>query len=176
SAQDELEENSVTIVPNAVRAENFPVQQADLQLAAEIGLPEDTVTIGYISSMVEYEGIDTLIDAFKLASRNTTKSMCLLLVGDGDYLPELKKRVDDNGIANVYFTGRVPHEEVLRYYGLIDLFVVPRKPSAVADLVTPLKPFEAFSTGRAVVLSDVDALQEIADQSGAVEMFRAGDA
>src|SRR5699024_5170052 len=87
SAQDELEENSVTIVPNAVRAENFPVQQADLQLAAEIGLPEDTVTIGYISSMVEYEGIDTLIDAFKLASRNTTKSMCLLLVGDGDYLP-----------------------------------------------------------------------------------------
>ena len=79
-------------------------------------------------------------------------------------------------MENVFFTGRVPHEDILRYYGLIDLFVVPRKPSRVADLVTPLKPFEAFSTGRAVIVSDVGALQEIADQSGAVETFRAGSA
>src|SRR5699024_3926410 len=148
----------------------------DLTLAAEVGLPEDAVTVGYISSMVEYEGIDTLLDAYQNASTNSSRSMCLLLVGDGDYLPTLKEHVAKNGISNVYFTGRVPHEDVLRYYGLIDVFVVPRKPSTVANLVTPLKPFEAFSTGRAVILSDVGALREIAEQSNAVELFRAGDA
>src|SRR5699024_6012942 len=68
----------------------------------------------------------------------------------------------------------VPHDDVLRYYGLIDIFVVPRRKSSVADLVTPLKPFEAFATGRAVVLSDVEALKEIAEDSGAAEVFRAG--
>src|SRR5699024_11010825 len=78
------------------------------------------------------------------------------------------------GAENIVFTGRVPHEDVLRYYGLIDVFVVPRKKSTVTDLVTPLKPFEAFSTGRAVVLSDVTALREIAEQSRAAEIFRAG--
>lgn len=176
SAKGELENDAVTIVPNAVASDNFPVQQADLTLAAEVGLPEDAVTVGYISSMVEYEGIDTLLDAYQNANENSSRPMCLLLVGDGDYLPTLKEHVAKNGISNVYFTGRVPHEDVLRYYGLIDIFVVPRKPSTVADLVTPLKPFEAFSTGRAVILSDVAALREIADQSGAVELFRAGDA
>lgn len=176
SAQGEIASESVTIVPNAVEPVNFPLQDADMRLAAEIGLPEDAVTVGYISSMVEYEGIDTLVDAFQIASEKVSRPTSLLLVGDGDYLPTLRNHVAEKGIANVFFTGRVPHHEVLRYYGLIDLFVVPRKPSTVADLVTPLKPFEAFSTGRSVILSDVGALQEIAEQSNAVELFRAGDA
>ncbi|ASK65534.1 hypothetical protein CFK39_06455 [Brachybacterium avium] len=168
--------DNVSIVPNAVDSANFPVQEADRALATEIGLPEGAVVVGYISSIVEYEGIDTLIDGYHLAAAQSSTPLCLLLVGDGDYLETLKQHVERHGIENVYFTGRVPHEDVLRYYGLIDLFVVPRKKSRVADLVTPLKPFEAFSTGRCVILSDVGALQEIARQSGAVESFRAGSA
>jgi glycosyltransferase involved in cell wall biosynthesis len=53
---------------------------------------------------------------------------------------------------------------------------VPRRPVEVCHLVTPLKPFEAFATGRAVVLSDVRALASIAAESGAAELFTAGDA
>ncbi|MFC7465635.1 glycosyltransferase [Brachybacterium sp. GCM10030252] len=166
--------DQLSIVPNAVSVEDFPMQDRDPDLAAHLGLPEDAVTIGYISSMVEYEGIDTLIDAFHMASGRVTEPLHLLLVGDGSHLPLLKQRVEKAGIANVIFTGAVPHEDIVRYYGLIDIFVVPRKKSAVTDLVTPLKPFEAFATGRAVVLSDVDALQEIADESGVAETFRAG--
>lgn len=176
SAQGGIAGENVSIVPNAVESSNFPVQEADRALAAEIGLPEDAVVVGYISSIVEYEGIDTLLDGYHLAAAQSSRPLCLLLVGDGDYLETLKKHVADKRIENVFFTGRVPHEDVLRYYGLIDLFVVPRKKSQVADLVTPLKPFEAFSTGRCVILSDVGALQEIANQSGAVETFRAGSA
>lgn len=175
SAHGRIPGNSVSIVPNAVEATNFPIQESDRALAEEIGLPEDALVVGYISSIVEYEGIDTLIDGYRLAAATSDRHLCLLLVGDGAYLPTLRERVAYAGIENVFFTGRVPHEDVLRYYGLIDLFVVPRKASAVADLVTPLKPFEAFSTGRTVILSDVGALQEIARQSGAVETFRAGD-
>lgn len=175
SAQGQILDDSVSIVPNAVEATNFPVQESDRSLAEEIGLPAEALVVGYISSIVEYEGIDTLIDGYHLAAAVSDQPLCLLLVGDGAYLPTLRKRVESAGIENVFFTGRVPHEDVLRYYGLIDLFVVPRKASTVADLVTPLKPFEAFSTGRTVILSDVGALQEIARQSGAVETFRAGD-
>ena len=176
SAHGAIAGEDVSIVPNAVESSNFPVQEADRDLAAEIGLPEGAVVVGYISSIVEYEGIDTLLDGYHLATAQSETPMCLLLVGDGDYLETLKAHAESQGIENVFFTGRVPHEDVLKYYGLIDLFVVPRKKSQVADLVTPLKPFEAFSTGRCVILSDVGALQEIATQSGAVETFRAGSA
>ena len=91
SSQGGVAADAVTIVPNAVEATNFPVQQPDRELAAEIGLPEGAVTVGYISSIVEYEGIDTLIDAFQLASTSGSTPMCLLLVGDGDYLPTCER-------------------------------------------------------------------------------------
>lgn len=176
SASGAIDPDRVTIVPNAVDTDAFPVQQRNKELAAEIGLPEGAVTIGYISSIVEYEGIDTLLEAFRIAQLSSDVPMCLLIVGDGDYASTLRQHTANVQIQSVYFTGRVPHDEILNYYGLIDIFVVPRKKSDVTDLVTPLKPFEAFSTGRTVVLSDVGALREIADQCDAVERFRAGDA
>lgn len=174
SADTPLREDQVAVVPNAVDPEEFPIQDRDPALARRWGLPEGALTVGYISSMVEYESIETLIDGFKIASERVSEPLFLLLVGGGKHLESLQAHAKKAGVQNVIFTGAVPHDDVLRYYGLIDVFVVPRGKSSVADLVTPLKPFEAFSTGRSVVLSDVAALQEIADESGAAQTFRAG--
>lgn len=176
AAAGKLEDEAVSIVPNAVTSADFPRQERDLQLAEELGISEDALVVGYISSMVEYEGIDTLIDAFKLVQAKSRTPLHLLLVGSGNHAQELREHAKARGVEGVIFTGGVPHEEVLRYYGLIDIFVVPRRKSSVTELVTPLKPFEAFSTGRAVVLSDVRALREIAQESGAAELFEPGDA
>lgn len=175
SAGEVCAPKSVSIVPNAVEESEFPVQEPDTDLASTLGIPEGAVTVGYISSIVEYEGIGTLLDAFRLVQTESDQVLRLLIVGDGDHLLELKAYAESINLLDVIFTGRVPHEQVLKYYGLIDVFVVPREKSTVTELVTPLKPFEAFSTGRAVILSDVAALSEIANQSGAVETFRAGD-
>lgn len=174
SADGALGEGQVSVVPNAVDPEEFPIQDRDPALAARVGIPEDALTIGYISSMVEYESIETLIDGFKMAAGRVSAPLYLLLVGGGKHLEALQEHAARSGAENIVFTGAVPHDDVLRYYGLIDIFVVPRGKSSVADLVTPLKPFEAFATGRAVLLSDVDALKEIAEDSGAAETFRAG--
>jgi len=174
SAGASLRSEQVTIVPNAVDAEEFPIQDRDPALAVRLGIPQGAVVIGYISSMVTYESNETLIEGFKVAAGRTAAPIHLLLVGGGSHLDALQEHARKVGVENVTFTGAVPHDDVLRYYGLIDIFVVPRGKSSVADLVTPLKPFEAFATGRAVVMSDVAALKEIAEESGAAETFRAG--
>ena len=56
SAHGAIDEQTISIVPNAVEAQNFPVQERDRDIAAQLGIPEDAVTVGYISSIVEYEG------------------------------------------------------------------------------------------------------------------------
>ncbi|WP_368842400.1 heparinase II/III family protein [Kocuria sp. CPCC 205235] len=165
----------ISVTPNGVQPEEFPVVAPDLQLKAELGIPRDVPVIGYITSVVEYEGIDTLITAFS-RMRQLGEDAWLLLVGDGPVRKSLEQLAKSLGVSDrVLFTGRVPHEEILGYYSLIDLFVVPRKNRAVCHLVTPLKPFEALSTGRTVVVSNVDALQDIADESQSVVTFEAGD-
>ena len=164
----------ITVVPNAVDVSAFPVLDRNTELAATLGIAPGTVVIGYISSLAEYEGIDTLVAAYGRVRAATGDPVALLVVGDGPVLPELKEAAKD--LADVHFTGQVPHDTVLDYYSLIDIFVVPRRPVEVCHLVTPLKPFEAFSTGRTVVLSNVRALAAIAEQSGAAALFEAGDA
>ncbi|WP_136518565.1 glycosyltransferase [Cellulomonas telluris] len=164
----------LTIVPNAVDGERFAVPERDDALAEQLGIPGNAVVVGCVTSVVEYEGIEVLLDAFARLARNGSPTW-LLVVGDGPVLGHLQERAGALGLENVSFTGRVPHADVLRYYSVIDIFAVPRRPADVCRLVTPLKPFEAFATGRVVVLSDVEALQEIAEDSGAAALFPAGD-
>ncbi len=171
-----VEASNITLARNAVDPEDFP-SLTDLPSArSALGIPADEVVVGYISSIVEYEGIDTLLAGYHELSKKRG-NVHLLIVGDGPHLNRLKTQAERSNIANVIFTGRVPHEDILAYYHAIDIFVVPRRKTRVTELVTPLKPFEAFSTGRAVVMSDVAALVEIAnDSGGAARTFIADDA
>lgn len=170
-----VDPDHVYLARNAVDGGDFPIQINETGLRASLGISPECVVVGYISSMVEYEGIETLMDGFKKLS-SERENVHLLLVGDGMHLNSLKRYAQSSGIENITFTGRISHHEVVNYYHAIDIFVVPRRKSRVTDLVTPLKPFEAFSTGRAVVLSNVSALSEIAeDSSGAALTFPADD-
>jgi glycosyltransferase involved in cell wall biosynthesis len=162
----------VSVVPNAVDVDEFPLLDRDTELAAELGIGADEVVVGYISSLVEYEGVDTLIDAVAELRARAGARVRLLVVGHGAEEEALRARATAAGLDGAaIFTGQVPHVDVLRYYSLIDVFVVPRRPVTVCQLVTPLKPYEALSTGRTLVMSDVAALREIAEDSGAAELF-----
>lgn len=163
-----------SVVPNAVSGDQFPVQTRNHELAAELGIGPDEIVIGYISSLVEYEGVPILLEAFSELRQRLNVPVKILVVGDGPVLDSLKATAESLGLADAIFTGRVAHEQILNYYGLIDIFVVPRTAATVCQLVTPLKPFEAFATGRTVVMSDVDALKEISEASGSAALFTAG--
>jgi glycosyltransferase involved in cell wall biosynthesis len=168
-----LPSSRITLAPNAVRADDFASLPRDEALARDLGVGDHEVVIGYISSLVEYEGIHTLIEAFELARRRTPVPLRLVIVGDGAERGPLQDLAHRLGVHGAVFTGRVPHAEVGRYYSLIDIFVVPRTARPVRQLVTPLKPFEAFASGRTVVFSDVESLRDIAEESNAAALFEA---
>jgi glycosyltransferase involved in cell wall biosynthesis len=63
-------------------------------------------------------------------------------------------------------TGEVDHREIVRYYSLIDVFVVPRRSDYASDFVTPLKPFEAMALERPMVVADLPSLREIVGDHG----------
>src|SRR5690606_29821703 len=88
----------------------------------------------------------------------------------------LRAQVRSLGLMDkVRFTGRVPHDEVDRYYDLIDVLVYPRLSMRLTELVTPLKPLEAMAQGRLVLGSDVGGHREMMDDGRTAVLFRAGD-
>lgn len=75
----------------------------------------------------------------------------------------------------ITLTGSISHHEISRYYSIIDVFALPRLPWRVCQLVTPLKPYEAMATGRALVVSDVGALREMVIEGRTGIQFQAGN-
>ncbi|WP_229800897.1 glycosyltransferase family 4 protein, partial [Vreelandella hamiltonii] len=77
-----------------------------------------------------------------------------------------------NSLVNdkVIVTGRVPHSLASEYYSVIDIAPFPRKAWPVCEMVSPMKPLEALSMGKAVLVSSVGALSEmvIRDKTGFV--------
>ena len=107
------------------------------------------------------EGHDVLIKAFKTICEEVADAT-LLLVGSGREKENLERLVNELGLEEkVIFTGNVDHSLIKEYYALIDLFVVPRRRDYAADLVTPLKPYEAMGMKIPLLMSDRAALNEI---------------
>jgi PEP-CTERM/exosortase A-associated glycosyltransferase len=165
----------VTVIPNAVDLANFSVNgQRDTALTRQLGLENKSV-LGFIGSFYAYEGLSLLIRALPaILQRNPY--VRVLLVGGGPQEEELKTLARKLGMQNyVTFIGRVPHDQVQRYYDLIDVLVYPRVPMRLTDLVTPLKPLEAMAQGRLIVASDVGGHRELIQDGKTGLLFKAGD-
>src|SRR5205085_7708763 len=91
---------------------------ADAGFAQSLGL-EDSDTVGFIGSFYDYEGLDDLIAAMPLLLARRPKAQ-VLLVGGGPMEAALKAQAEASPAKErIHFVGRVPHEEVDRYYALI---------------------------------------------------------
>ncbi len=153
--------DKIMVSPNGVDMHLFgDPPPAETALAAELGLAGREV-IGFIGSYYDYEGLDDLIAAMPalLAARPDAH---LLLVGGGPMEAALKAQAAASPVADrIIFAGRVPHDQVERYYGLVDILAYPRKAMRLTELVTPLKPLEAMAQRRLVAASDVGGHREL---------------
>lgn len=170
-----ISSDKVTVIPNAVNIEDFTVGEiAEVNLAKELDL-EDKVVLGFIGSFYAYEGLNVLIKALPTMLQSNA-DIRLLLVGGGPQDQALKDQAQQLGVADkIRFTGRVPHDQVQRYYNLVDVLVYPRLRMRLTDLVTPLKPLEAMAQGRLLVASDVGGHGELIEDGKTGVLFKADD-
>jgi glycosyltransferase involved in cell wall biosynthesis len=150
---------NIIIVPNGVSEEFLRPLPDGAALKASLGIKPGEHVVGLVSSLVAHEGIGTLLEAVKILGDRGVRTRALI-VGDGPERTALQRQAAELGLDAV-FTGRVPSARVRDYHAVLDVFVVPRTPDRVCQLVTPLKPVEAMASGLPVVLSDVRALSEV---------------
>ena len=165
----------IGVMPNGVDLEMFgEAPPHDAALADELDIGDGPV-IGFIGSFYDYEGLDDLIAAMP-ALLQTHPRARLLLTGGGPMEKPLKAQAEASPAAKaILFTGRVPHDQVDRYYGLCDVMAYPRKKSRLTDLVTPLKPLEAMAQGRLVAASDVGGHRELIEDGRTGLLFAPDD-
>lgn len=169
-----IDSRKIEIVPNAVELINPTIEVQDIELKNNLKL-QDKLVYGYISTIRWFEGIQTIIKAWPKILEQIPNAV-FILIGDGPYLGKLKSMIKELGIENSFLVlGKIPHNKILSYYSLIDIFVVPRINVPVSNIVTPLKPLEAMINSKPIIVSDVNALKEIVIDRKTGMYFRADD-
>jgi PEP-CTERM/exosortase A-associated glycosyltransferase len=165
----------ITVIPNAVDIDRFTYGvEPDQDLRTQLGLQNKTV-LGFIGSFYAYEGLPLLLEALPRILEKQPETR-LLLVGGGPQEALIKQQTRELKLEKqVIFTGRVSHDQVQDYYNQVDIFVYPRLPMRLTELVTPLKPLEAMAQGRLVVASDVGGHKELIKHQSNGYLFKAND-
>jgi len=165
----------ITVIPNAVDVNEFRPSAVDRELHGALRLDGATV-VGFAGSFYAYEGLDLLIEALaRLASDRP--ELRVLLIGGGPQEANLKALVHARNVTDrVVFCGRVPHADMPRYYGLVDLLCYPRRRIRLTELVTPLKPLEAMAQQKTLIASDIGGHRELVRDGETGFLFPAVDA
>ena len=119
-----------------------------------MGIPTNAVVVVAALKFNDREAPLDLIDGFALTRHPDLR---LVLVGNGPLLAEVKARVGATCPGRVILAGFLPYPELLRHYGLADIFVHPAHLEVWGVSVN-----EAMVAGLAVVASDsVGAAREL---------------
>lgn len=175
--------HKISLLPNSCDPAQFAPQPRNQHLADKLGIPARTPVIGYVGSIVDYEGLEDLAEALaQLKERHI--DFRFLLVGNEALTKHgttpvtnrILETIQNHNLQNhVIMPGRVPHAEVADYYSLIDIAPFPRKPWPVCEMVSPMKPLEAMAMQKAVVVSSVAALCDMVSDGKTGMVYPKGD-
>lgn len=146
---------NISLAPNAVNEREFVPLPRDKAYATSIGVSGDRPVIGFAGSLVAYEGLDLLLRAVRTIRDRDVEAQ-VVIAGSGAAAKDLEKLTDDLGLHDdVTFLGRVPAHDIPKLMSIMDVMPCPRLSTRVTEMVSPLKPLEALSAGKTVILSDV---------------------
>ncbi|GAB3595822.1 Putative glycosyltransferase EpsF [Corynebacterium faecale] len=165
----------IHVVPNAVDTHEFLPLPEDSEYAKSKKFDPTVPTIGFAGSIVEYEGLTTLIDASaRLSGRGVAHQ--IVIAGSGESEASLKDQAKKLKLSNVHFLGRLPQTDIPRLMSTFDIVACPRLSNEITELVSPLKPLESFASGKPTVLSDVAPNIDLAgEDSSRAQLFEAGN-
>jgi 1,2-diacylglycerol 3-alpha-glucosyltransferase len=135
----------IEIIPNGIDLEPFQNPRTRYT-RAELGLSESAKVMIYVGRIAPEKNLAFLLRAFAVVSQDLPET-CLLLVGDGPEVDNLRDQAQQSGIGEkVGFTGCVEYEDVPGYLSIADAFV-----TASVTEVHPLSVIEAMAVGLPVL-------------------------
>jgi len=124
-------DRNVHIVPTGIDTDRFkPENNKKLNIEKErktLNIKKDDFVITFIGRIAEEKNIVFLLNNMKKILNNCP-TVKLLIVGDGPDIEEYKKYTAEHSLENnIFFVGKVPWEEIPKYYLISDVFVTASK-------------------------------------------------
>jgi glycosyltransferase involved in cell wall biosynthesis len=119
----------------------------------------------YAGTLEPYQGIDMLIDGFRLVLETCPRARLLIIGGQPGQVERYRRLADQLGLSDVVrLTGQVPQQEAQQYAHQADVLVSPR----IKGTNTPLKVYEQLASGKPLVATTIYSHTQILDDAVAI--------
>jgi len=123
-----IPENKVKVIYNGVNSEFIskrPEATKGNKIKEQLGIKKNDKILLTISRLVPAKGIESVIKSLpKVIDKQG--DLKYIVVGSGKFLGEFYQLADNLGVkSSVIFAGGVPRSEVINYYDLCDIFLIP---------------------------------------------------
>lgn len=93
------------------------------ELRKEFGIADKKVFL-FVGRLESVKNVKLLVQAFEDLKRKQEK-IALIIVGDGTQADDLKEYVAKNDVQDVFFAGYILFPEIVRFYKMADVFILP---------------------------------------------------
>lgn len=119
----------------------------------ENGLSDKPIVL-FVGNLIKRKNVDSLLEAKKIANSD----YYLVIVGDGPLFKKLNKKVEDENIRDVIFTGS--RDDVENIIPSCDVLILPSFSESFGLVL-----IEALACGKPVIGSDVGGISEIINEN-----------
>jgi glycosyltransferase involved in cell wall biosynthesis len=147
-------------IPNGVDINRFSfgLDQGEIRKRYGIESKKIVLFVGALDSAHYFKGVDYLLRSF---AQIHDEDVCLIVVGDGDLRQSYIELSQSLNISDrTFFTGRVPDDDLPKYYAATDLAVLP---SVTMGEAFGLVLVEAMACGKPVIASDLPGVRTVVD-------------
>lgn len=150
-------EDIIRVVPGGVEAWRFAPTGPRAAARARLGWPQDRPLVLAVRRLIRRMGLEDLIDATAALTKQYP-DLLIVIAGRGPLEPELRKRVQERGVArHVHFAGFVPDKDLPSAYRAADISVVP----SVALEGFGLVAIESLASGTPALVTPIGGLPEV---------------
>ncbi len=147
-----------SVIYNGVDIDKF--KPADSDVRTRLGIDEKTFLLTFAGRLVGWKGMKVAIDAMALLR---DKDVTLLIIGAGEELNALEKRIADLQLQqSVILHPSVSHDQLPEFYAAGDAGIFP----SIGDEAFGITIAESMACGRPVIASHIGGIPEVVGNEG----------
>lgn len=143
-----IPKEKIKIIKNGVNLELFQPQEPDVKLKNSLGL-SDKFIVSYFGTFGLAQGLESILRTAEILKVNN--NIHFLFIGDGadrEKLLDFKKIKD---LSNTTILKPLAKEELVKYYSISDVMLVPLRKLSLFDSALPSKMFEIMAMGKPII-------------------------
>lgn len=149
-----ISKDKLECVPLGVNINKFKPRNKE-KIRQEFGVEEKRIVL-YVGQLIKRKGINYLLKAISMIESSSRKDSKLVIIGGGPERNDLLKMSKELNLQDlVLFTGKVSEEDLLKWYSLANIFVLPSLYEGRPTVIN-----EAMASECAVVATNVSGIPE----------------